>query len=198
MSRRIIAYNNVSADGYFTAEGGRLDWIVPDDELDRSVGDNLTGVGTILFGRKTYDMFEAFWPNALHDSAPPRNPHGGGRSMAMHRMAVWINGAEKLVFSRSRQVFTWNNSRLLGAFDAKQIETLKAQSGRDIMLFGSGTIASQLDEHGLIDDYTFVVSPVLLGGGRSLLSGVSRRQALTLGECRTYDSGIVLLRYHRA
>jgi dihydrofolate reductase len=66
------------------------------------------------------------------------------------------------------------------------------------MLFGSGTLASLLAEHGLIDDYTFVVSPVLLGAGRSLLSGVTTRQALTLAECKTYGSGKVVLRYRRA
>jgi dihydrofolate reductase len=72
---------------------------------------------------------------------------------------------------------------------------MKQRPGKDMMVFGSGSIVSQLTQHGLIDEYQFVVCPVFLGSGRSLLSGVSRSVTVDLLETRKYPSGDVLLRY---
>jgi dihydrofolate reductase len=79
-----------------------------------------------------------------------------------------------------------------------EIATMKQQSGKDMMVFGSGSIASQLTQHGLIDEYQFVVCPVLLGSGRPLLSAVMKTLKLDLLEVKKYPSGDVLLRYARA
>ena len=113
-------------------------------------------------------------------------------------MAVWINEATKVVFSRTRKDVTWRNSRLLHEFDPRQIEAMKTQPGKDIMIFGSGSIVSQLTQHGLIDEYQFVVSPIVLGSGRPLLSGVSKSSRLDLLEAKKYQSGNVMLRYARS
>jgi dihydrofolate reductase len=102
-----------------------------------------------------------------------------------------------LVFSRTRRDVTWRNSRLLHEFDPREIEALKRQPGKDMMIFGSGSIVSQLTQHGLIDEYHFVVSPILLGSGRPLLSGVSKSSRLDLVEAKKYSSGNVVLRYAR-
>ena len=110
---------------------------------------------------------------------------------------VWINEATKLVFSKTRKDVTWKNSRRLAEFDPHEIEALKKQPGKDIMVFGSASIVSQLTEHGLIDEYHFVVTPTLLGSGRSLLSDVSKRSRLDLLEAKPYPSGNVRLRYAR-
>lgn len=196
--RRIVAFDRVSADGYFAAPDGNLDWVVPEEELDRSAAGNLGGGDTILFGRRTYEMFESFWPHALDDSPTAEDPHAAGRrSPEMRAMAVWINEATKIVFSRTRQDVTWTNSRLVREFDPREIEALKSQPGKDIMIFGSGSIVSLLTEHGLIDEYWLVVSPLLLGTGRPLVSGVPVRTRLDLLEARTYPSGNVGLRYTR-
>lgn len=112
-------------------------------------------------------------------------------------MAAWIDESAKLVFSRTRKEVTWRNSRLLPELDPRGIEALKREPGGDIMVFGSGSIVSQLTRHGLIDEYRFVVGPVLLGGGRPLLAGVPESLRLNLLEAREYPSGNVLLRYAR-
>jgi RibD domain-containing protein len=65
--RQIIAFDHVSADGYFASEDGTLDWVVSDEELTRSNLQNMAEADTILFGRRTYEMFESFWPNAIRD-----------------------------------------------------------------------------------------------------------------------------------
>jgi dihydrofolate reductase len=197
--RRIVAFDKVSADGYFASAGGTLDWTVPEAELDKGAAGSLSGADTMLFGRRTYDMFESFWPHALDDSSTAQDPHSAGRrSPELRAMAVWINDTTKVVFSRTRKDVSWKNSRLVQAFDPREIETMKKQSGKDIMVFGSGSLVSQLTEHGLIDEYHFVVSPIFLGSGKSLLSGVPKRSTLKLLEATPYPSGNVMLRYARS
>ncbi len=114
----------------------------------------------MLFGRKTYDMFESFWPKITGDAPTAPNPHAPGVSREMKAMADWINASEKLVFSRTKKDVSWNNSQLFHELDPKAVAALKQKPGPDIMIFGSGSIVSQLTAHGLIDEYQFVVAPV--------------------------------------
>ncbi|AKT35916.1 dihydrofolate reductase family protein [Chondromyces crocatus] len=194
--RKIVMFNRVTADGYVAGADGGLDWVVPDEAIDRAGVESMPASDTILFGRRTYEMFESFWPNALGDAATAPDPHAEGRrTEGLHAMAVWIQEATKIVFSRTRKEVTWKNSQLLHEFDPEAIAALKQQPGKDMMVFGSGAIASQLLEHGLVDEVHFVVGPMLLGSGRSLLGGVTRRTPLKLLEAKPYPSGNVVLRY---
>lgn len=198
--RRIVMFNRVTADGYFAGPDGNLDWVVPDQDLDRSAAEAIerSGTDTILFGRRTYELFEAFWPHALDDSPTSPDPHDAGRlSPEMRAMAIMLNETPKLVFSRTLKEVTWKNSRLLHTLDPREIEVMKRQPGKDMIIFGSGSIVSQLTQHGLIDEYQFVVNPILLGNGRPLLSGVSTSLKLELQEAKKYSSGNVMLRYAR-
>jgi len=194
--RRIVLYDRVSADGYFADAHGKLDWVIPDDELDRSAAAAAQGPGTILFGRRTYQQFESFWPHVVSDAPTAPSPHRPGHaSPELRAMAVWINEATKLVFSKTLEQVTWKNSRLLRGLDPRDIEALKREPGTDMLLFGSGSIASQLSAHALIDEYHLIVTPLLLGGGRPLISGMSRTLRLQLLETVPYPSGNVMLRY---
>ena len=189
-------FNHVTADGYFAAADGHLNWVVPDDAVARAGLEHMPGCDTMLFGRRTYELFEAFWPHALDDSPTAEDPHSPGRrSAAVRDMAVWINEATKIVFSRSRTDAPWRNTRLVPALEPQAVAAMKRQPGKDMMIFGSSSVVSQLARHGLIDEYQFVVSPVLLGDGRPLLSGLPRASRLQLLEAKPFDSGVVLLRY---
>ena len=195
-TRKIVVFDRISADGYFSAANGALDWAVPDADLDKGAAGKLGDSDTMLFGRRTYDMFESFWPHVLKDPATAPDPHSPGRhTPEMRALAVWINAAKKIVFSTTRKEATWTNSELRRDIVPREIEALKSQPGKTIMLFGSGTVASRLSELGLIDEYQFVVCPVLLGGGRPLVSGMSRRLSLELLEARPFTSGNVMLRF---
>jgi dihydrofolate reductase len=197
--RRIVAFEWLTADGFFASADGGLDWVVPDDEQARAAAAGMPGSDTVLFGRVTYEMFEKFWRPAATDPSSVTDPHRpGGRSPEHAAIATWMNAATKLVFSRTLDDVSWNNARLVRALDPTAIATLKKNAGKTIMLFGSGSIVSQLTEHGLIDEYQLVVCPVFLGRGRPLLRDVTRRVALERIETRTYPSGDVLLRYARA
>jgi dihydrofolate reductase len=189
--RKIVMFNRVSADGYFADEHGGLDWTVPDDQLDQEAASGMPGTGTMLFGRKTYDIFEAFWPHAADE-----DPHAAGRhNPAIKKMADWINAAPKVVFSKTRKELTWNNSRLLSHFDPDEIRKMKADSGKDMLIFGSGSIVSLLSQHRLIDEYRFVVGPQLLGKGQQLIRDMPHSLRLHLREVKQYRSGNVQLCY---
>jgi len=196
--RRIVMFNRVTLEGYFAAADGSLDWVVQDEEIDKSGAGAVSQFDTVLFGRRTYELFEKFWPHALDDSMTAQDPHRPARRSAeMRAMAVMLNDAQKLVFSRTLREATWKNSRLIREFDAREIESLKGQAGKDMIIFGSGAIVSQLTAHRLIDEYQFVVSPMLLGGGRPLLTGISNQMRLNLQESKAYKSGNVMIRYAR-
>jgi dihydrofolate reductase len=198
--RRIVAFNRVSADGYFAGTDGNLNWVVPDPEIDRGAAESIDsgGPGTLLFGRRTYEQFESFWPHALDDAKTAADPHRpGARSPELRAMAVWINEATKIVFSKARKDVTWKNSRLVRDVVPKDIEALKNEPGGNMMIFGSGAITSQLTQHGLIDEYQFVVGPLLLGSGRLLIRDVPKSTRLELLEVKKFPSGNVMMRYGR-
>ena len=189
-------FNHMTADGYFAGADGNLNWIVPDDEVARAGFESIPGCDTMLFGRRTYEVFEAYWPHALDESDTAEDPHSPGRrSETVREMAVWINDTRKVVFSRTRQDFPWQNSEGVAELDPRAVERMKREEGGDMMLFGSGSIVAQLARHGLIDEYLFAVSPVLLGDGRMMLNGMTASARLRLLEARPFGSGVVLLRY---
>jgi len=199
-ARRIVTFDWVSADGYFAAPDGNLDWVVPDNEQAKAAAEDIPKFDTVLFGRRTYEIFAAFWPHATVDAAGTvPDPHHPGRRSSEHvPIAIALNSMTKLVFSRTLKDATWKNSRLIRELDPPQIEAMKQQPGKDIIVFGSGSVVSQLTQHGLIDEYKFAVCPVFIGGGQHLLKGVSTRVRLELLEAKLLPSGDVMLRYARA
>jgi dihydrofolate reductase len=199
--RLIVAFNNVSADGYFATPDGNLNWVVPDPDMDKFVAEATRqgGTDTILFGRKTYQMFASFWPHVLDDSGTAPDPHTPGRtSPELRAMAVMLNETPKIVFSKTLKEAKWANSRIVRDVDPAAIASMKKEQGENIMIFGSGSIVSRLTQHGLIDQYLFAVSPILLGSGRTLLTGVSANVKLDLKEEKRFPTGKVMLTYTRA
>ena len=193
---RIVLFARVTPDGYLGAPGGDLSWMKPDDELDKAVMGKNPAFDTFVFGRSTYEMMASYWPNAIDESQTAADPHDTRRRTAETRaMGVALNENRKLVFSTSLKEASWKNTQLLRKFDPRQIETLKREARADMLVLGSGSIVSQLTEHGLLDEYQLVVSPILLGGGVPLLRDVTRRVPLELLEARAFASGNVLLRY---
>jgi len=193
--RRIMAFDNVSADGYFAGAEGQLDWVIPDPELQKSIMSGDTGIDTALFGRRTYDQFESFWPKALDDPKTAPNPHGPGRSPESHAFAVALNEMTKVVYSRTRKDVTWHNSKLVPDFDPKAVEAMKNEPGKGIIVFGSGSIAAQLTRHGLIDEYRLMVHPVVVGSGKRLFQGLTSTTGLKLADMITTDTGVAVLTY---
>ena len=198
-ARRIVVFNWVTADGYFAAPDGNLDRVVPDEGQARASAREIPNYDTVLFGRRTYEIFEGFWWHVVADDAGTvADPHQPGRRSLEHgSIAIALNRMTKLVISRILNDVNWRNSRLLRELDPRKIETMKRQPGKDMIIFVSGSIVLQLTQHGLIDEYQFIVCPILLGSGQPLFRGVSNPLRLELLEAKGLPSGDVMLRYVR-
>ena len=180
---RLIVFNHVSLDGYFVDAGGEMSWAHRSDpEWDEYSSQNASGGGTMIFGRRTYEMMAAWWPT---DAA----------AQAFPIVARHMNEMPKLVFSRTLSAVAWQNTRLVKTSPAAEIRRLKNEPGPGLAILGSGSIVSQLASEGLIDEFTVVINPVVLGSGRTLFEGLKERLALTLTSSRTFGNGNVVLTY---
>ena len=182
--RKLSVYNQVSLDGYFTDANGEMGFAHPtraDAEWDSFVAGNASGGGALVFGRVTYEMMAGFWPSAAARQQMPV-------------VAERMNNLPKVVFSRSLTEASWNNTRLMNGDIATQMKQLKAESGPDMVILGSGRLVGKLAACGLIDSYQIVLLPIVLGGGRTLFEGTARLN-LHLEGTRTFGNGNVLLSY---
>src|SRR6266478_4474837 len=110
-TRRIVMFNWMTANGYFAGADGNLDWVVPDEQQVKAAVDSIPLFDTVLFGRRTYELFEKFWSHAVDDSSTAPDPHHPGRRSREHRtIALWLNEMTKLVFSRTLKDVTWRHS----------------------------------------------------------------------------------------
>jgi dihydrofolate reductase len=182
--RKVIMLNRVSIDGFFAGPNGEIDWFIHDPEVDKAAHEG-GQADTVLFGRVTYQLFESVWPKVAVD------PKASGEA---RNTAKELSQMTKIVFSKTLKEVTWENSKLFNGGVAEEVRRLKKEKGPDIIIFGSGTIVQQLASEGLIDDYFFVVTPVILGAGKSLFTRVKKID-LDLLETRDFKSGNVLLHY---
>ncbi|MGE3301506.1 MAG: dihydrofolate reductase family protein [Hyphomonadaceae bacterium] len=184
--RSVSAFEMTSLDGYFVDAAGDMSWAHRDDAEWRAFSEgNASGDGALLFGRVTYRLMAGFWPTPAAAKAMPAT-------------AAKMNAAEKIVFSRSLVRTDWNNTRLFSGDLAGAVRTLKQEAGAPIVILGSGAIVAQLTEAGLIDEYQIVTVPIVLGAGRTLFEGVTRRVGLSLLESQRFTNGNVFSRYAAA
>jgi dihydrofolate reductase len=186
--RRLIVFNNVTVDGYFTGAKGDFSWAHnqrPDAEWDAFVAGNAGGDGVLLFGRVTYEMMASYWPTPLAERNDPV-------------MAGNMNRRMKLVFSRTLKKAAWSNTKLVKGDLITEVRKLKREPGPGLVILGSGSLVAQLAQAGLIDEYQFVVNPVALGKGRTMFQGLTKRLDLKLTQTRTFGNGNVLLIYEPA
>jgi dihydrofolate reductase len=109
--------------------------------------------------------------------------------------AQWVENVPKIVFSRSLTEATWNNTRLIKDNVAEEIQKLKQEPGKDLVIFGSPGLSADLMNMGLIDEYRFTVHPVIVGEGLSMFKNNSAKSKLELIETSTLKSGVVTLHY---
>lgn len=187
--RKVLLSNLVTLDGFFAGPKGELDWHIVDEEFNQYAIDLLSKVDALLFGRVTYQLMADYWPAAA------TNP---STSKSDLEIADKMNNLPKIVFSKTLQQVEWNNSRLVKDNIAQEISKMKQQSGKDMVIFGSGSIVPTFMQYGLIDEYRIIVNPVVLGNGKPLFKGVNDKHNLKLLKTRLFDSGIVILFYEPA
>lgn len=175
--RDLILWDMLSLDGMFQDPEATLDWFAFDDQLERYIIDTQRSAGTLVFGRRTYDMMVAHWPTAEGPTAE------------------FMNAAHKVVFSRRPQESDWKHTEFVGDDVEAVIRRLKALPGGEIFVFGSADLSAELIRRGLVDEYRIGINPVLLGSGVPFFKGGHGRQPLHLTDLRRLDSGLVILHY---
>jgi dihydrofolate reductase len=180
--RNIIFAINITLDG--CVDHTRQ---VADDETHEFFTDLLREVDLGVFGRITYQLMVPFWPEVAKTQSMDK---------ASNEFARTFDSINKIVFSRTLESAEDNNTRIVRTNLRDEIVKLKQERGKGILL-GGVSIPSQLIELGLVDEYRFVVSPIVAGEGRRLLEGVSLRERLQLKlvESKIFKSGCVALRY---
>jgi len=180
--RKLFVFNLVTLDGYFEGPNREIDWHNVDAEFNDYAVEMLNSVDTLLFGRVTYELMASFWPTP---DAIKNDPI----------VAERMNNLSKIVFSRTLDKAEWHNTRLVKENIEEDIQKMKNQPGKDIVILGSGSILTQFAQRGLIDEYRIIVNPVVLGDGKPLFKGIKDRLNLKLLKTRTFRNGNVLLYY---
>ncbi len=180
--RTVVFAINITADGYCGHEDG-----IADEELHDHFTEQLRQSDVILFGRKTYELMVPYWPDVA------KNGPETGSEYAFARV---FDSIEKVVFSRTYQRLDQPNTRLARAAVADEVLALRSKPGKTISV-GSLSLASQLSARGLIDEYQFVVHPIVAGKGPRLFEAVSLKDRLRLHlvGTKTFGSGAVALQY---
>ncbi|GAB4115541.1 MAG: dihydrofolate reductase family protein [Acidobacteriota bacterium] len=189
--RKLVATVSVSLDGVMQAPGGPEEdpmaafafggWAFPywDETLDLTERGFEGKDREIVLGRKTYEIFERFWPHL-----PADNPN-----------AQSMNGAKKYVASRTLKILQWENSVLLTGDVVEAVAALKTQPGNDLQIVGSGNLIQSLQAASLIDEYIVWTFPVILGRGKRLFETTVKPQALRLISTQASATGVVMSTY---
>jgi dihydrofolate reductase len=188
--RKLIVSTFVTLDGVMQAPGGPEEdgeggfayggWSVNywDDQMGEVMGEAMSKPFDLLLGRKTYDIFAAFWPNASDDA--------GGKP---------LNDATKYVASRSQPTLAWGPSVLIEGDAAEGVAALKNGNGPALQVHGSGNLIQTLLRHNLVDEFRLWVFPVVIGSGKRLFADGTIPAGLKLIDSKISTTGVVIGTY---
>jgi dihydrofolate reductase len=178
-ARKLILHMSVSLDGFVARRDGDIDWLTPDDGPDNGAARHranlelLGQVGLIVLGRHACEQMAPAW--ASSDSP----------------MAKLMNATPKVVYSQSLSEIAWDNTRISRAALADEIPALKAEGGKDMVVFGGGTIGNSLIRERLVDEYRLTIQPVALGDGIPLMHGLPEPQRFEMVGSTVYADGSI-------
>lgn len=189
---RLTVTTFVTLDGVYQAPGGPDEdrsggfehggWLVP--YADQDFGEAIDGffgeVDAFLLGRRTYEIFAAYWPKQTDTDDP---------------VASKLNSLPKYVASRTLSDLSWEGAKLIEGDLAEAVAELKEQPGRELQVHGSGQLAAALQQHGLVDEYRLLTSPVVLGKGMRLFPEGSKPNAMRLLDTKTTSAGVTINRF---
>jgi dihydrofolate reductase len=189
--RKLIVTNIMSLDGYYEGPGEDVMALPMDPFFDAHNAERLRAADTLLLGRRSYEGFQSFWPDIVHDP----EAHEVLREISRRN-----NDIRKVVVSDSLTLDgsgPWHKStEVVRRADAhRRIGELKREPGRDILMFGSRTVWSDLFHHGLVDELHLMVGAKVLGGGTALFAGRPAAELRLLDTRRVEDSSNLLVRY---
>ena len=189
---KLIVVEQLSLDGVMQAPGGPDEdrsggfdhggWAMPyfDEVAGEEAGKSMAETGAFLFGRKTYEIMAAYWPNHPDDGI----------------FSTVLNSLPKYVASTTLdEPLGWSGSSLLKGDVAEAVAALKEEQVGNIVVLGSGQLARTLMEHDLVDEYGLTIHPLLLGGGKRLFDDAAAMRSLHLVDSRTSTTGVILATY---
>ncbi len=191
---RLTATTFLTLDGVMQAPGGPEEdrsggfkhggWSFPyaDEDFGRLVTGWFAQADAFLLGRRTYEIFAAFWPLVADAADPVASP---------------LNALPKYVASRTLEAVTWQNTTLLEGDVADEVAKLKEQPGRELQVHGSGDLLQTLMAHDLVDEHRLFVYPVVVGSGRRLFREGAAPRSLKLVETTATSTGVVVATYRR-
>jgi dihydrofolate reductase len=191
--RKVKLQMQLSLDGYAAAADGRLDWLIWDfgkdwiwDEELRTYHTGLTAsIDCVLLSRKMAEGgFIGHWAEMAENTGHPQAVFAGN-----------IARAKKVVFTKTLDRSVWENTSLAKGDLAAEVNALKMQAGKDIIVYGGASFVSALIQARLIDEYHLVINPTVLGTGMAIFTEAGR-MGLTLTDARPYACGVAVLIYH--
>jgi dihydrofolate reductase len=178
--RKIILDLAVTLDGFIEGKNGEVDWCIMDPDMGFT--NFLNQIDTILYGRKSYDLWGQYIPNANDPDTDKE---------------IWklVHSKEKYVFSRT-QIETDNQAKFINENILEEVIKLKNKPGKDIWLYGGASLITAFINLGLVDEFRLSIHPVILGEGKPLFIDIKQRLNLKMVNTRTFSSGVVQLFYH--
>ncbi|WP_134704393.1 dihydrofolate reductase family protein [Ammoniphilus sp. YIM 78166] len=179
-TRKIILDLAVTLDGFIEGPKGEVDWCIMDPDMD--FNNFLNRIDTILYGRKSYDLWGQYKPDI---------------KVSDTEKEIWelVHSKEKYVFSKTQNK-SENNVTFINENIEEEIFKLKNKPGKDIWLYGGASLITTFINLGLVDEYRLSVHPVVLGEGKPLFTDIKQRVNLKLVETNRFSSGVVQLCYH--
>jgi dihydrofolate reductase len=194
--RDLVVNEFLTLDGVMQAPGGQDEdrsggfehggWQQPyfDDVFATTIDEGLAETGGFLLGRRTWEIFAAYWPTAPAEVQAVAEP---------------LNTLPKYVATRTlREPLSWNNSSVIAGDVAEGVRQLKAEAGKDVHVFGSGDLVQTLIRNDLVDEYRLMIHPVVLGTGARLFRDGTPRRPLTLADVKPSTTGVLITTYRPA
>jgi len=182
----LVSFMHMSLDGFVAGLNGEMDWIHIDEGIFDYIAERIGATDCALYGRKTYQMMEGYWPTAA--SQPNATKHDIEHSR-------WYKGVAKVVLSKTMKETNLINTKVISHNLNYEITKLKQDTVKEILIFGSPTATHSLMAAKLIDSYWLFVNPVLLGQGIPLFKNINNKTTLTLVASHVFPSGVVSLHY---
>jgi len=187
--RNLIFFMHTSLDGFVAGPNGEMNWIKVDEEIFDFVATMTDQADTALYGRVTYEMMQSYWPKA--GEQPGASKHDKEHS-------AWYNKVSKIVLSKTISEKGLENTIVISDQLAANINKIKKQDGKNILIFGSPGASQSLLNQGLIDEFWLFVNPIILGQGMPLFKDITGTTKLKLAESKTFACGVIALHYKKS
>jgi dihydrofolate reductase len=186
--RNLIFFMHISLDGFVAGLNGEMDWIKVDDTMFDFVATMTDKADTALYGRVTYEMMQSYWPKA-----------GDKPNATKHEIehSTWYNKVSKVVLSKTIQETGLHNTKVINGQLSDNINELKQQGGKSILIFGSPRASQSLLNEGLIDEFWLFVNPIILGKGMPLFKDITGTTKLKFVESKFFACGVIALHYEK-